>query len=118
MNAQAPSVVIYVNGQPCGEPVTIPAGQSFGDMSGGHAQRPPLARRMDPHRVHRDFPDRWCRYIRAHFTSLRHVCQVFDVSERTARKWWNGETGAVGGHVAVAVQEHPVEAPRMLFAAE
>ena len=72
----------------------------------------------DPHRIHRDFPMRWQRYIRANFRGLGHVQQVFNVSERTARKWWNGETGANGGHVAIAVAEHPVQAPRMLFAAE
>ena len=72
----------------------------------------------DPHAVHRDFPDRWQTYIRANYRHLGHVQQVFGVSERTARKWWNGETGANGGHVAIAVNEHPVSAPRMLFAAE
>ena len=72
----------------------------------------------DPHAVHRDFPDRWQAYIRANYRHLGHVQQVFGVSERTARKWWNGETGANGGHVAIAVNEHPVAAPRMLFAAE
>ena len=72
----------------------------------------------DPHAVHRDFPDRWQTYIRANYRHLGHVQQVFGVSERTARKWWNGETGANGGHVAIAVNEHPVAAPRMLFAAE
>jgi hypothetical protein len=72
----------------------------------------------DPHRVHREFPDRWQAYIRANYRNLNHVQQVFGVSERTARKWWKGETGANGGHVAIAVNEHPVAAPRMLFAAE
>lgn len=72
----------------------------------------------DPHSVHREFPDRWQAYIRANFRDLNHVQQVFGVSERTARKWWKGETGANGGHVAIAVNEHPVAAPRMLFAAE
>lgn len=72
----------------------------------------------DPHSVHRAFPDRWQAYIRANFCDLNHVQQVFAVSERTARKWWKGETGANGGHVAIAVNEHPVAAPRMLFAAE
>ncbi|WP_147112155.1 hypothetical protein [Tateyamaria sp. syn59] len=72
----------------------------------------------DPHRVHREFPDRWQAYIRANYRDLNHVQLVFGVSERTARKWWKGETGANGGHVAIAVNEHPVAAPRMLFAAE
>lgn len=72
----------------------------------------------DAHRVHREFPDRWQGYVRANFRGLGHIQQVFGVSERTARKWWNGETGANGGHVAIAMREHPVQAQRMLFAAE
>lgn len=72
----------------------------------------------DPHLVHREFPDRWQSYVRANFRGLNHIQQVFGVSERTARKWWNGETGANGGHVAIAMREHPVQAQRMLFAAE
>lgn len=73
---------------------------------------------FNPRRVHEEFPDRWQAYIRANFLNLNHVQQVFGVSERTARKWWKGETGANGGHVAIAVAEHPIAAPRMLFAAE
>lgn len=72
----------------------------------------------DPARVHREFPDRWRAYIRANFRNLTHVMQVFGVSERCARKWWNGESGANGGYVAIAMAEHPVAASRMLFAAE
>lgn len=72
----------------------------------------------NPHQVHREFPDRWAQYIRTNYQDLHHVMRVFWVSERTARKWWSGETGASGGYVAIAVNEHPVAAPRMLFAAE
>ncbi|MFB9149552.1 hypothetical protein [Roseovarius ramblicola] len=119
MNAQAPSVVIYVNGASCADPGTGGGGQSVGELSAHQlVEATQLRRRFDPHKVHRQFPERWQRYIRSQYRSLAHVCQVFDVSEKTARNWWNGTTGAVGGHVAVAVQEHPVEAPRMLFAAE
>jgi len=72
----------------------------------------------NPHDVHKSFPARWCVYIKANFRNLLHVQQVFAVSERTARKWWNGEGGANGGYVAIAVREHPVAATQMLFAAE
>lgn len=101
-----------------------------GDRSGQRSGRFPRAahddilRRGDfvppynPHRVHREFPDRWQGYVRANYRGLGHVQQVFGVSERTARKWWNGETGANGGHVAIAMREHPVQAQQMLFAAE
>jgi len=43
-------------------------------------------------------------------------CLAFPNARRA--KWWGGETGANGGYVAIAVNEHPVAAPRMLFAAE
>lgn len=112
MAPQQPAVVVYVNGSPCGQDGTAAAGQSFGQWPG------PPAGRYDPYKLHRGFPERWARYIRANFRNVTHVCQVFNVCERTARKWWTGESGAVGGHVAIAVNEHPETAPQMLFAAE
>lgn len=141
-------VVVYPDGSPCSEADTRAAladrgllggrmsaqksGLNFrsenvsAQMSGGFPRgahdailgRGESVPRYDPHRVHREFPDRWQGYIRANYRDLRHVMHIFGVSERTARKWWRGETGANGGHVAIAVNEHPVAAPRMLFAAE
>lgn len=101
-------------------PAKCPDTRHVGDdlMAAHLAHAVPMARRYDPAAVHRGFPDRWRAYVRANYRGVRHICQTFDVSERTARKWLEGETGAVGGHVAVAVQEHPEAAPRMLFAAE
>jgi len=128
-----PSVVVYVNGAPYHHPATVQTGHASGHLSGhlstegrydrlingADQARSMVAKRpYDPHRVHRDFPARWQAYIRASFRNISHVTQVFEVSERTARKWWAGETGAVGGHVAIAVNEHPDIAPTMLFAAE
>lgn len=72
----------------------------------------------DPHQVQREFPKRWQAYIRSNFRNIAHVQMVFPVSERTARGWWKGETGVNGSNVAIAVNEHPVAASRMLFAAE
>ncbi|MDJ0631079.1 MAG: hypothetical protein QNJ44_22670 [Rhodobacter sp.] len=72
----------------------------------------------DPHEIQRQFPQRWRAYIRANYRNLGHVQRVFGVSEKAARNWWNGDTGANGAQVAIAVNEHPVAAPRMLFAAE
>ena len=73
---------------------------------------------FDPHRVHRDFPARWSAYVRANYAGLLDVQLAFNVSEKTARNWWKGVSGANGGHVAIAVRRHPVAAHRMLFAAE
>lgn len=130
-------VVIHVNGVPYGHHNTDAPGHSVGHLVGEpeqrsdqksralrdfphqqHAELLNRGRRYDPHQVHRDFPARWQAYIRASFRNIAHVTQVFEVSERTARKWWAGETGAVGGHVAIAINEHPETAPAMLFAAE
>ncbi len=123
-------VVVYGDGSSYPDADTVQAlsdrGFLSGQMSGtfphaahaailGRGDLPPV---YDPHQVHREFPGRWQSYIRANYRNLSHVQRVFGVSERTSRKWWNGETGANGGHVAIAVNEHPVAAPRMLFAAE
>jgi len=106
-----PSVVIYINGFPFANSATVLPGQSFGQLSA-----PPIV--FDPFKVQREFPSRWQAYIRANFRHIAHVTQVFHVSERTARNWWTGATGANGAHVAIAVNVHPEQAHLMLFAAE
>lgn len=96
--------------------------QKSGDFPhDAHAQllnRGSGAGQYNPHHVHQEFPDKWRAYIRANYRNLSHVQQVFGVSERAARKWWNGEGGVNAGYVAIAKAEHPVQAERMLFAAE
>ncbi len=109
-----PSVVVYVNDSPL--PKTDTASPDIcADLC---PDKSPDVSRHDPEKTHREFPGRWRAYILANYRNLKHVQQVFNVSERTARKWFAGETGCVGGHVAVAIIEHPVEAAQMLFAAE
>jgi hypothetical protein len=128
------SVVVCVHNVPYKQPTTERSGHASGQLSAQksappgeglrdfpHRQHAALLERgrsYDPYKVHREFPARWQAYIRANYRSIAHVTQVFEVSERTARKWWAGETGAVGGHVAIAVNEHPDTAPAFLFAAE
>ena len=107
-------VVIYVGDASYSQSRPATPGHSFGKMSAGSAPRAGL----DPHRIHRQFPERWSAYIKAHYRTLSEISDAFDVSEKTARNWWTGRTGANGGHVAIAVDRHPVEAPQMLFAAE
>jgi hypothetical protein len=102
------------------------SGNMSAQMSGAfpHAAHAALLERgavvpgYDPHQVQRAFPARWQGYIRANFRNLGHVQQVFGVSERAARKWWNGEGGVNGSYVAIAKKEHPIQAEQMLFAAE
>ena len=116
MGARQPAspVSIFVVDGSCRQSNPPPPEHSFGELSGGSARRAAL----DPHRIHRQFPERWSAYIKAHYRSLSEISEAFDVSEKTARNWWTGRTGANGGHVAIAVDRHPVEAPQMLFAAE
>ena len=114
VRASASPVVIYVNGPTSGQYDMETPGHLVGELSapgGRHAG-------MDPHRIHREFPARWRAYILAHYSSLEEITKAFQVSEKTARNWWTGATGANGGHVAIAVQEHPEEAIHILFAAE
>lgn len=106
-----PPVVIYVNGSPYDQHIRNSGGQSVGYMSGASAQ-------CDPYRVHREFPARWRAYIQANFRNISHVTQIFQVSEKTARNWWTGATGANGAHVAIAMNHNPEQASLMLFAAE
>ncbi|QPO08264.1 hypothetical protein [Sulfitobacter sp. B30-2] len=102
-------IVIYVNGSPYGDTVTVEGSQTSGPSSGARAG-------YDAYQVHRDFPARWQAYIVANYRNIGHVTTVFGVSERTARNWWKGQFGANGGHVAVAMREHGQIAFQMLFA--
>jgi len=103
------SVVIYVGDAPYGQPVTAPAPKSSRELGGVLAGN-------DPHAIAKEFPERWMAYIRATNSSPLQVQMRFQVSERTAYRWWKGQGGAKGSHVAMAVRAHPVEAPAMLFA--
>lgn len=70
---------------------------------------------LDPYREHAQFPDRWRAYLHAHFRGPDQVAAAFGVTERAARKWWQGIGGCKGAAVVVAVQLHPDTAPDMLF---
>jgi hypothetical protein len=62
------------------------------------------------------FPDKWMGYLRANFDDAVHVARTFRVSERAARKWWDGVGAARGDKVLIAMRIHP-EASQMLLAA-
>lgn len=69
----------------------------------------------NPHAVRRAFAEWWQTYVHDHYTSIAQVQWVFQVSERCARKWWNGETGCNGAQLAVAYRRHPdVVGPLMM----
>jgi len=105
-------VVIYVNGGPDSGP------QLSGDAAAKTPDIAPGVDANDPHSIAKAFPERWAAYIRGNYQSVLHVQRVFQVSERTAYRWWKGDGGAHGAHVAIAMAEHPDTAPFMLFAAE
>lgn len=115
-------VVIYVNGVPSPHDNTGTPANPVGPLSGRFPQaaHDAILQRgaVDPHRIRRDYPERWSAYIRDNFRNLNHVCQTFDVSERTARKWWDGETGGHGPQVGIAWRTHGEAVLQKLFAAE
>jgi hypothetical protein len=71
--------------------------------------------RLEPYRVLRDFSEQWQAYLRAHFSSIADVALAFGVSERAARRWWDG-AGPRGAFVAIALRLHPASAPAFLLA--
>lgn len=113
-NCQSP-VVIYVNGSDIPTNAPVMPSRDFAAKTPAIAPGVPA---NDPYEIAKAFPRRWASYIRANYQSVLHVQTVFQVSERTAYRWWKGEGGAHGSHVAIAMVEHPETAPVMLFAAE
>lgn len=62
-------------------------------------------RPFDLHHYRTIFPDRWSAFLRAHFRDHIHVAFMFGVSERAARKWWEG-IGAPRAEFALAACKH------------
>lgn len=61
------------------------------------------------------FPEKWRRFLRATCRNILEVQLVFGVSEKAARKWWEGVGGCNADKVAIAVKRNPVEANVILF---
>jgi hypothetical protein len=78
-----------------------------------HAE--PVLQAADPWQVAHNFPDRWRGYLHAHFRNHMAVAQAFQVSEKAARKWWEGIGSCRADKAAVAMVLHPASAPQMLF---
>lgn len=136
MNIPQASVFVYVADPSCPQNGTVPAGihsavvpnkspdkgPGAGGLMQSHlAHAVPLAQkvgaRFDPDQAHRDCPSLWMGYCRANYQGYRHIMQVFPVSERTARKWWGGETAANMRHVATAYKMHPDQMQQILLIA-
>lgn len=113
---------------PVREPTAAARSLSFGfssePLSGaerlGLGAAAPYARRIVPHdleAVLRVFPDRWPALLKAHFSSPVEVALFFRVSERAARKWWEGDTEPRARHMLRLVAERPDALPYLLQAA-
>tara|TARA_R110002020_G_scaffold474099_3_gene704523 strand:- start:176 stop:502 length:327 start_codon:yes stop_codon:yes gene_type:complete len=70
---------------------------------------------LEPYRVLRDFGGQWQAYLRAHFASINDAALAFGVTERAARRWWDG-AGPRGAFVAIALRMHPETAAAYLLA--
>jgi len=70
--------------------------------------------KLEPYRVLRDFGVQWQAYLRAHFASITDAALAFGVTERAARRWWDG-SGPRGAFVAIALRMHPETAPGYLL---
>jgi hypothetical protein len=68
--------------------------------------RPPAPRPFDPWRFRAQFPDLWSAFLRARYRRPEEVAVAFAVSEKAARLWWDGASGAQGDKVVVALRLH------------
>lgn len=109
MGKGADRVVPFASGR------TAAAGVSSDNVS-GPLSRPLMGRACDPLAFYRAFPDRWMAFLHAHFRDPIHVAFVFGVSDKAARKWWEGVGGPQGDKVGLALVIVP-EAAAMLLAA-
>lgn len=96
--------------------ISIRGGQSPKSLSGPLSAPVSVQPVFDVYGFSAAFPDRWMGYLRAHFRNAVHVAHVFGVSERAARKWWDGDGACGGAKVVIALRLHP-EASAMLLAA-
>jgi len=64
-------------------------------------------RRIDPHVLRREFPDRWAAFLHATMRDATEVAFFYGVTDRAARDWWNGITAARGSSVVLASRAFP-----------
>jgi hypothetical protein len=104
-------------------PSPKPLGGSLAGKKGGHLSVvggtdlvvPPSG--FDVLAFARAFPARWQGFLRLHYRDHVHVAFVYRVSERAARKWWDGDGGPRGDKVAQAMIMHGEAARVALLAA-
>lgn len=99
----------------CGNADTGCRGESSGNGSGaapgviaGRLPGPDRRNALDPHGMHRQFPDIWAQYLRDHYGSRRGlIMEAFGVDDRTVRSWLSGLNAPSGAKVALAAARHP-----------
>lgn len=108
-------VIVHVNLGSYGQDellkADVPSGFSVGEKSeqGGS---------LDPYQAHIEWPSLWAEFLRRAFAGpmmSERIALAFQVSERTARKWLNGQGGCNGRHVRVAVDLDREAAMQTLF---
>ena len=62
---------------------------------------------FDPDRFRALFPDRWRAFLHAHHRSIKEVAAFYNVTDKAARKWWDGVGGPQGDKVALAAMTNP-----------
>lgn len=78
---------------------TKPAEQSFGLLSEQKSATKSGGCPVDLDARLRMFPDLWPQFLRAHFRSATEVAVFFDITERAARKWWEGDATPRGAQI-------------------
>ncbi|MEL6324596.1 MAG: hypothetical protein AAFQ84_10255 [Pseudomonadota bacterium] len=64
------------------------------------------ARPFDMDAFKRVFPERWTKFLRAHFRSADEVQVFFGVSHRMAEYYWNGGNFKPSGHLVAIAGAH------------
>jgi len=93
------------------QPASRLAPVSSGKVTGVFAGALPVASRrpvLDPHGMHRNFPDIWADYLQRYYGGSRgRIMEGFRVDDRTVRAWLTGVNKPSGDKVALAAARHP-----------
>lgn len=86
------------------------SGQKSGQNSGQFEGRmTPERRSLEPD------PGKWMRFLHATCRNYLEAQVLYEVSEKTARKWWEGVGACRGDKIIRAVELNPIEANVILF---
>ncbi|MBB4207256.1 hypothetical protein [Roseinatronobacter bogoriensis] len=90
---------------------TVSRPVSSGNVAGVFAGALPVKNKraaLDPHGMHREFPDIWAEYLHKYYGGRRgRIIEEFGVDDRTARAWLSKLNKPSGPKVALAAARHP-----------